>query len=155
MKEYYVSPSYTNLKKAGEVFEKNGKDYIKVILKSGKEKEVRAYEPKETKEQVLTKIQSLHMVSTVYNVYKELGFAPLGFIYAVRSSEELSQFCKWNRRFGYYLNCQDDLLELPLGCTVKKVPWLAVCKDDVVHLKDDQEVFEKVEDFFKRIKKEN
>lgn len=156
MQDYYVSPSYASLKKVGEVFEKNGKNYIKVVLKSGKEKEVRAYEPKEEKEEILTTAQSAHMTHVIYDVYKELGFAPKKFIYAVRGPEELYQYCKWDSRFGYYLGCQADILELPFGCTIKKIPWLAVCCDDnVTHLKEEKVVRAKVEDFFKRTKKEN
>ena len=43
----YVAKSYQGLEQIGKPYEKNGKEYIAVILKSGKEKEVRVYSERE------------------------------------------------------------------------------------------------------------
>ena len=69
MEDYYVAPSYVNLATVGDVFEKDGKHYIKVILKSGKEKEVRAYEAKEEK----SSIDFSKVTHVFYDEYKELA----------------------------------------------------------------------------------
>ena len=41
--EYYVAKSYADLEKLSSVFEKDGRQYIKIKLASGNEKDVRAY----------------------------------------------------------------------------------------------------------------
>ena len=43
----YLAKSYQDLPRLSDVYEKNNKQYIKVQLKSGKEKEVRVYSEKE------------------------------------------------------------------------------------------------------------
>ena len=151
MEDYYVAPSYVNLATVGDVFEKNGKHYIKVILKSGKEKEVRAYEAKEEK----SSIDFNRVTHVFYDEYKELGFKPKGYIYVVRGDEKkLSGVCKIDKRFGWYLPCTSDLTELPMGCSIKRVPWVSVCSHKITRLDEDEIVIKKVNDFFKRVKKE-
>lgn len=145
MEDFYVSPSYVELKTVGDVYEKNGKCYIKVILKSGKIKEVRAYEAKNEKQQIdLTKCTHIF-----YDERKEYGFHPKSFIYVVKGDPDvLRNIAKSSAYFDWSFDCNIDLSDLPMGLKIKKVKWLDVCDETLMHLRPAKEVREYVERIF-------
>lgn len=148
MDGYYVSPSYVGLKTVGDVYEKNGKCYIKVVLKSGKTKEVRAYESKEDNSSKTVDLSKC--AHAFYDEYKVYGFKPKGFIYALRGdSDVLRNIANSSTYFNWYVGCNTDISDLPMGLKIKKVDWLDVCDNNLVHLKPEKEVREYVDNLFK------
>ena len=137
--DWYVAESYKNLETVGDIFEKDGKEYITVILKSGREHAARVYRPAKPKAQSTFNNRITHVV---YDVYTELGFKPKGYIILVRSNEEekLQNICKWHPFWGAYLKCTDNVLELPLGCEIQKLYWTDICSSDFIHLKSKEEI---------------
>ena len=128
--EWYVAESYRNLETIGGIFEKDGKEYINVILKSGKVHAARVYRSDKA-QTASTKTRHI-----VYDTRKELGFAPSNFIYLVRhpQEEKLNGICQWHPGFGAYLKCTDDIFNLPFGCKIEKLSWLDITEEDCVHL---------------------
>ena len=126
--EWYVAESYRNLETIGGIFEKEGKEYINVILKSGKVHAARVYRS--------VKRSTTKKNEVIYSLYNELGFKPKGFIYLVRhpQEEKLKGICHWHPGFGAYLNCTDDIFDLPFGCKIEKLSWIDIVEDDCVHL---------------------
>jgi len=145
--DYYLAESYQNLARVGDVYEKDGKEYIDVILKSGKTHAARVYRPKSDRE-VSTKTRHI-----IYNLRNELGFAPGGFINVVRCKDEseLKGICHFHPAFGAYLKCQEDLSELPwekgLDIQLKSLEWWEIV-DDKDHLLPIREIRKRVDERF-------
>lgn len=137
--DYYLAESYRELETVGDIYEKNGKEYITVILKSGREHAARVYRPVEPKPASTSTLKSTH---AFYDLYTELGFNPKSFIYLVHSNEEdkLQGICRWHPAFGAYLTCNDDICELPFGCKIKQLYWIDVCDRTFIHLKPIEEI---------------
>lgn len=135
--EYYVAESFRDLEKVGDVFEKDGKEYINVVLKSGKIHAARVYRPATPKPQTTNRVTHV-----VYDLYKELGFKPKGYIYLVRTpnEEKLQGICQWHPSWGAYLKCTDDIFDLPFGCEIRKLYWTDICSSDFIHLKSKKEI---------------
>lgn len=140
--EWSVAESYKNLETVGGIFEKDGKEYINVVLKSGKVHAARVYRKVDKPVK-----QKNHVI---YDLFTELGFSPKHYIYAVRTEDEskLQGYCHFNPYFGAYLKCTEDIFDLPLGCKIKKIYWVDICNDDIIHLKSKEEVREFVESQF-------
>ena len=51
--------------------------------------------------------------------------------------------------FDWYVGCNTDISDLPMGLKIKRVDWLDVCDDNLVHLKSEKEVREYVDNLFK------
>lgn len=132
--DWYVAESYRNLETIGGIFEKDGKEYINVVLKSGKVRAARVYRS--------GKSQSRKPNQVIYNIYNELGFKPKGFIYIVRhpDEEKLNGYCHWHPAFGAYLKCTEDIFDLPFGCKIEKLDWIDISQDDCVHLLPVEEI---------------
>lgn len=133
--EYYLAESYQGLETVGNIYEENGKEYIDVILKSGKIHAARVYRS--------GKPNAAHKI---YNQRAELGFHPKGFIYIVRNDneEKLHGICHWHPAFGPYLKCDDDIFDLPFGCSVHKLEWINVAEDNLMRLLPDEVIKEKI-----------
>ena len=149
--DWYVADSFKNLETIGGVFVKDDKEYINVVLKSGKVHAARVY--RKVDKLITTKTNRIF-----YDQFTELGFSPKHFIYAVRLEDEskLQSYCHFSPYFGAYLKCTDDIFDLPLGCKIEKIHWVDVCNDDIIHLKSKEEVRKIVEDkflWFEKIKK--
>lgn len=132
--DYYLAESYQNLETVGGIFEKDGKEYINVVLKSGKVHAARVYRSVDR-----PAAKSKHII---YDLYTELGFYPKQYIYLIRCEDEskLNGICHFNPRFGAYLKCSEDIFDLPIGCKIKKLYWTEICLDDIVHLFSDKEI---------------
>ena len=141
--DWYVADSYKNLETVGGIFEKDGKEYIYVVLKSGKVHAARVYRS--------VKRAPAKTNHVIYDLFTELGFSPKHYIYAIRLDDEskLQGICHFNPYFGAYLKCTEDIFDLPFGCKVEKIHWVDVCNDDIIHLKSKEEVRKIVEDKFK------
>ena len=126
--DWYVAESFKGLETIGGVFEKEGKEYINVVLKSGKIHAARVYRTKTP-----TSAKPNHVI---YNQRNALGFAPKGFIYVIKTEneEKLQNICHWHPAFGAYLKCTEDIFDLPFGCKIEKIEWVDVSEDDCVHL---------------------
>jgi hypothetical protein len=137
--KWYVAESYRDLEKVGDIFEKDGKEYITVILKSGREHAARVYRPAKPKAQTTSSNRITHIT---YDLFTELGFKPNHFIYLVRAKEEekLQGICKWYPSWGAYLKCTDNIFDLPFGCEIRKLYWSDVCSSDFMHLKSKEEI---------------
>ncbi len=146
-KEYYLAESYQNLARVGDIYEKDGKEYIDVILKSGKIHAARVYRPKENK-QVSTRSRHINA-----NLREKLGFYPGGFINIVRCKDEveLKHYCHFHPAFGAYLYCKEDPGELPwekgLGIQLKSLEWWEIV-DDKDHLLPIKEIRKRVDERF-------
>ena len=140
--DWSVAESFKNLETVGGIFEKDGKEYINVVLKSGKVHAARVYRSVKR-----TTAKPNHVI---YDLFTELGFSPKHFIYAVRTEDEsrLQGICHFNPYFGAYMKCSEDILDLPLGCEIKKIHWVDICNDDIIHLKSREEVRKFVDEQF-------
>ena len=143
--EYYVAESFRDLEKVGDVFEKDGKEYINVVLKSGKIHAARVYRPATPKTQTTNRVTHV-----IYDLYKELGFKPKGYIYIVRTSDEekLQGICHWHSAFGAYLKCDEDIYDLPFGCEVRKLEWIDVCDRTFIRLLPTTEIKQIIDSLF-------
>lgn len=137
--DWYVAESYRSLEKVGDIFEKDGKEYITVILKSGKEHAARVYRTVEPKARTTSTNRITHVV---YDLYTVLGFRPKGYIYLVRTKDEetLQGICQWHPAWGAYLKCTDDIFDLPFGCEIRKLYWTDISTSDCMHLKTNEEI---------------
>lgn len=136
--DFYLADSYKNLETIGGIFEKNGKEYINVVLKSGKTHAARVYRPKAQQ----TTARSRHVI---HNTRSVLGFAPKGLINIVRCKDEseLKDYCHFHPAFGAYLFGKESLFDLPwekgLGINVQPLYWYEIV-DDKDHLLPNEEI---------------
>lgn len=131
---YFVAKSYENLTRLSEPYEQNGKIYINIELKSGKEKAVRGYTAQEYKRMypdvVLAKISHVKPFDPYYKSQKEtLGFTK-GFIWIFDGITEdnedyfaIGPF-RHTRWWGWYLPSWMEMpLDLPNNVRAVKLPW--------------------------------
>lgn len=130
-----VAKSYQGLPFIGESYEKSGRLYVKVQLKSGKEKEVRVYTQKEynkmyPNETVTEKPSRAKPNDPYYKPQKiTLGFDK-GFIWIFRGAIEQNKEwfalspCRYARHWGWYLPSTMEMpKDLPLNLEPVKLPW--------------------------------
>ena len=143
---WYVAESFKDLEKVGDIFEKNGKEYINVVLKSGKIHAARVYR---TAERKTATTRTNHII---YDEYDALGFRPKAFVYLVRTDneEKLQGICRWHPILGAYLSCCDDIFELPPGCDVKMLEWADVCDRTFSHLAPKEEILPFINSLFNK-----
>lgn len=129
----FVAKSYKNLKKLSEPFEKNGKVYITVEMKSGLLKDVRAYTAKEYKKMYPDEIiEEKESKAKPWDKYYKpqnivLGFGEQGFVWifsgAIEENDDWFRLspcrnCKW---WDWYLPSDIPLPPLPNGVTAHKL----------------------------------
>lgn len=130
----FVAKSYENLTKLSEPFQKNGKLYITVKMKSGLPKDVRAYTIEEYKKMYPNTVIKEEKVSRArpwdkyYKSQKEiLGFGDKDFIWIftgkIAENEEwfLASPCRHCRWWDWYLPSADPLPPLPNGIVAHKL----------------------------------
>lgn len=117
---YHTAPSYEKLQKVGEPYRQEDKWYVNVILKSGKEKAVRAYLDPEK-----------------WNARKHLGFFPTGYITIFKGeiSMEDSYFnrssARYHRIWGWYFAGEESLpADIPAYAEPKRLLWESIGNDD-------------------------
>lgn len=113
----YLAKSYQDLPRLSEVYEKNKKQYIKVQLKSGKEKEVRVYSEKE----YVKLYPETNVIKHTKSQKEVLGFID-DFIWLVKGDEEelKASSCRFAVPWGWYLPSNE---EVPQGFESSKLYW--------------------------------
>ena len=123
--EMLVAKSYQGLPFIGEPYIKNKKRYIKVQLKSGKEKEIRIYNSSE--------YEKLYPApEPKWKPQRELlGFGEDGFILIFNNKPEFETFYekgpfRYHRVFGWYLPGNEIVPALLPGIVPKVLSWETV-----------------------------
>lgn len=128
--EMLVAKSYQGLPIVKEPYNKSGKTYCVVKLKSGKEKEVRVYSQKE--------YDKMYPAPPVkWKPQREmLGFGKDGYILVFNTGPNINeQFYvegpfRFHRVFGWYLPSNETVPVLPEGVMPKVLRWEMVGGDD-------------------------
>ena len=143
--EYYVAKSYADLEKLSSVFEKDGRQYIKIKLASGNEKDVRAYTEKEYKRlyrenppcgngaQPSVKVKA-PAGPVVKNI---LGFQE-GYIWIFKGDLERAEYwfeqtkvARYHVMFGWYIVSTDSVpFDIPSCIESVQLPWEKVGNTD-------------------------
>ena len=129
MEEIFVAKSYIGLPFIGEPYIKNKKKYIKVQLKSGKEKEIRIYNSSEYD-------KMYPALKPKWKPQRELlGFGEDGFILIFNNKPEFETFYekgpfRYHRVFGWYLPGNEIVPALLPGIVPKVLSWETVGGED-------------------------
>lgn len=133
--KYHTAPTYENYPKLSDPFERDGKWYVTVKMKSGLPKDVRAYIDEE-----------VAAASSKWNARKGFGFGEAGFITIFAGeipmddewfSKSCSRYCV---RWGWYIVSNDEVPDdVPYYATPKKLLWSSVGNADGT-LRSDSEV---------------
>ena len=127
--EILVAKTYQGLPVVKEPYEKNKKMYCVVRLKSGKDKEVRAYSQKEYE-------KMYPAPPAKWKPQRELlGFGEDGYILIFNNAPEFEEFYergpfRYHVVFGWYLPSSETVPVLPAGITPKVLTWETVGGDD-------------------------
>lgn len=139
-----VAKSYQELEKLSEPYESNGKMYIKVRLKSGKEKEVRWYEEKEYS-RMYNKVSTSSLDIVDVSQKDALGFTE-GYITVLKGDtipwidwlkEHKGRF---NPMFGWYFPSSQEVPKLPEGIKPVEIKWDLISKDNNQPLNIDETI---------------
>jgi hypothetical protein len=129
-----VAKSYQNLKQISEPYEKNGRMYIIVEMKSGKQKEVRWYNDNEYAkmypEERENKVSRAKKNDPYYLSQKEvLGFQK-GYITIFKNTKPEHEewfrqsICRHTRWWGWYVPSVEEIpADLPAGLEPVKLLW--------------------------------
>ena len=147
--EIYVAKSYQGLPIVEEPYEKSGKSYCKVRMKSGSIKEVRVYTEKEYE-----KMYPLPKPKWAPQ-RKMLGFGDEGYIIIFNNKPEFEEFYekgpfRYSRFFGWYLPGNETVPVLPDGIIPKVLPWEIVGNTDG-ELKEEKELLKNLSHFVRTI----
>lgn len=131
--KYHTAPSYEKLQKVGEPYRQEDKWYVNVILKSGKEKSVRAYPDPE-----------------VWNARKHLGFSTTGYITIFKGEISMDDpyfnksQARYHKIWGWYLIGEEQLPnDIPAYAEPKHLYWDTIGNADNT-LKDEKTVQKEV-----------
>ncbi|MBQ1988957.1 MAG: hypothetical protein II234_03520, partial [Clostridia bacterium] len=144
MANYYVAKSYQEWDKIGDVYESNGRMYLKVRNPKGTEKEVRAYS--ETEYRRLYKEApcgngaqpSVKVKAPAGPVVKNiLGFQE-GYIWIFKGDLERAEYwfeqtpeCRYHVTFGWYIVSTDSVpFDIPSCIESVQLPWGKVGNTD-------------------------
>ena len=137
MEEIFVAKSYIGLPFIGEPYIKNKKKYIKVQLKSGKEKEIRIYNSSEYE-------KMYPAPAPKWKPQRELlGFGEDGFILIFNNKPEFETFYekgpfRYHRVFGWYLPGNEIVPALLPGIVPKVLSWETVGGEDGELIAEDK-----------------
>ena len=148
-RQILVAKSYQGLPIETEPYKINGKEYVKVRLKSGQLKQVRSYTETEYK-RYNPDVKIIQPAKSQKDIF---GFGEAGFVWVFKGDTYNAidwfryQPTRYSRPFGWYLPSDIEMPEpLPVGITPVKLPWDAVKKDEY-HLKDEKELINIVADY--------
>ena len=144
MPNYYVAKSYQEWDKIGDVYESNGRMYLKVKNPKGTEKEVRAYS--ETEYRRLYKEAPCGLAAQPSVVVKAptgpvvkniLGFQN-GYIYIFKGDLERAEYwfeqtgeCRYHVTFGWYITSTESIpFDIPSCIESVQLPWEKVGNTD-------------------------
>ena len=138
-----VAKSYEGLTQVCEPYKVNGKDYVKVQLKNGSLKVVRAYSEAEYKKFY----PEVKIIQPAKSQKEILGFGEPGYIWLFKGDTYAAldwfryQPTRYARTWGWYLPSNMEMPQpLPAGITPVKLPWEAVCEADGEHLRPEKEL---------------
>ena len=122
MEEIFVAKSYIGLPFIGEPYIKNKKRYVKVQLKSGKEKEIRIYNSAEYE-----KMYPLPKPKWAPQ-RKMLGFGDEGYIIIFKGADKYEEYfgnsnARYSRFWGWYVPSNETVPVLPEGVSAVVLPW--------------------------------
>lgn len=143
MPNYYVAKSYQTWPVEGEVFENNGKMYLKVRNPKGEVKQVRAYSEMEYRRLYKETCASPASQSGVASkpqgpvVKNILGFQE-GYIWIFKGDLENAEYwfektpeCRFHVIFGWYIVSTDSIpFDIPSCIESVKLPWEKVGNTD-------------------------
>ncbi len=139
-----VAKSYKDLEQLTEPYEVNGKMYVKVRMKSGLAKQVRAYTEAEYKRYN----PEVKIIKKGKPRWEVLGFGEKKFIWIFKGDtySVIDWFrvspCRFARPWGWYLSSNEELPEpLPAGIEPIKLEWDKVSfNDELIPEKDIQQI---------------
>lgn len=141
-----VAKSYIGLEQLTEPYELNGKMYVKVRMKNGQAKQVRAYSEKE----YARYNPEVKIIQPAKSRRDVLGFGEAGFIWIFKGEtyENLEWFkaspARYNRVWGWYLPSAETMMDpLPANIEPLKLYWNDVSEND--QLKDEN-ILKKIAD---------
>ena len=129
MEENFVAKSYIGLPFIGEPYIKNKKKYVKVQLKSGKEKEIRIYNSAEYE-------KMYPMPKPKWAPQKKmLGFGDEGYIIIFKGADKYEEYfdktnARYHRIWGWYVPSNETVPALPEGVSAVVLPWENVGGED-------------------------
>lgn len=158
----FVAKSYEGLEKIGEPYLKSGRSYIKVLTKTGQEKEVRVYTEKEyikmypeAKVCANSKPYGPQMNCFGFENQDDYIIIFVGNIIKNESWFNERTSMRYHRIWGWYVVDKTYPIELPENVYPCKLFWSEIGQDDG-YLKDEAEIIKIVKkkikfDFFKKI----
>jgi len=133
MSNALVAKSYIDLEQLCEPYEINGKMYVKVRMKNGTPKVVRAYSESEYKK-FYPEVKIIQPAKSRRNI---LGFGDAGFIWIFKGDtySVLDWFkvspCRYARTWGWYLPSDIEMPNpIPVGIEPIKLEWNEVSLND-------------------------
>ena len=127
--ELYVAKSYQGLPVVEEPYNKGGKTYCKVKMKSGAAKEVRVYSQKEYEKMYPAPAPKWKPQREI------LGFGEDGYILIFNNAPEFERFyeegpMRYHTTFGWYLPSSETVPVLPNGVIPRVLRWETVGGDN-------------------------
>ena len=148
-KKALVAKSYENLEQVTDIYQVNGKNYVKVRLANGNLKQVRAYSEKEYRKYN----PEVKIIQPAKSQREVFGFGEQGFIWVFKGDTYAAlDWFRWAptryaRPFGWYLPSDIEMPEpIPAGVTPVRLPWDAV-KADEYKMKSEKELVDIVADY--------
>ena len=144
MAEYYVAKSYQELVKLTDVYESNGRMYIKIKTVKGTEKEVRAYSETEYRRLYRESPScgngaspSVVVKTSGPAVKNVLGFQE-GYIYIFKGDLEAAEYwfsktpeCRFHCQIGWYIVSTESVpFDIPSCIQSVQLPWELVGNED-------------------------
>ena len=137
-----VAPSFQKYPTYGEPYEKNGRQYIRIIYPDGHHREVRWYAETPSKVPQGKVLRSLKEV---------LGFSK-GYItifkgdtYSLLEWFQEEPKCRYHKFFGWYVISEDELPTLPAGIEPIQLYWENVAFEDEDALKGESAIKEHID----------
>ena len=140
MSKALVAKSYENLEQLTDPYEVNGKMYVKVRMKNGQPKQVRAYSEKEYAKYN----PEVKIIKPAKSRRDSLGFGEAGYIWIFKGEtyDNLEWFraspCRYTRVWGWYLPSNEEMPSpLPANIEPIKLEWDDVSLDGQLISEDE------------------
>ena len=148
-----VANSYKNLEQVSDVYNIDGKQYVKVRMNNGTIKAVKAYTEKEYSRYLATSNSPVKVIKPAASRDKVLGFGDEHLIYIVKGNtfDNIDWLkwsaCRYNRMFGWYLPSTEPMpTAIPDGLEFIPMNWDAVV-DENGELRPEDEVTNIVDEY--------
>ena len=138
-----VAKSYENLEQVSDVYNIGGKNYVKVRMKNGSIKQVRAYSESEYRKYN----PEVKIIQKAKSPKELFGFGEQGYIWIFKGDTYSAidwfriQPTRYTEHFGWYLPSNIEMPDpLPVGIEPVKLEWDKVCDEDGFGFKDKKEI---------------